>query len=38
VGQVSGDETRDGVALTNLDAPLFDGTGDHAEMIGLFTL
>jgi DNA ligase D-like protein (predicted polymerase) len=27
VGQVSGEETRDGVALTNLDAPLFDGAG-----------
>lgn len=27
VGRVAGDETRDGVALTNLDQPLFDGAG-----------
>ncbi|MEO3875663.1 ATP-dependent DNA ligase [Nonomuraea sp. B12E4] len=27
VGRVAGDETRDGVVLTNLDQPLFDGAG-----------
>jgi bifunctional non-homologous end joining protein LigD len=27
VGRVTGDETRDGVAFTNLDQPLFDGAG-----------
>ncbi|MFG2075461.1 DNA polymerase domain-containing protein [Nonomuraea maritima] len=27
VGRVAADETRDGVALTNLDQPLFDGAG-----------
>jgi bifunctional non-homologous end joining protein LigD len=27
VGRVTSDETRDGVALTNLDQPLFDGSG-----------
>ncbi|KAB8188869.1 ATP-dependent DNA ligase [Nonomuraea phyllanthi] len=27
VGRVASDETRDGVALTNLDQPLFDGAG-----------
>ena len=27
VGRVTGEETRDGVALTNLDQPLFDGAG-----------